>query len=194
MEKIVSLFFVFSIIFLSSCSSVTSVVSMGANAGISSKGFASSIDDSYTKAKIISKISTLNLSNLYDIKVSVSLGDVLLTGYTDNQLDRLKLLEKVVKIDGVNRVYNEIMINPSVSFKERTEDALFKSRIMTRLLFKSGINSNNFSLDVVGGNVYVIGLADNLAEKNNIENFLTNMNDIPKLITIINLKDKGNKN
>ena len=73
MEKIVSLFFVFSIIFLSSCSSVTSVVSMGANAGISSKGFASSIDDSYTKAKIISKISTLNLSNLYDIKVSVSL-------------------------------------------------------------------------------------------------------------------------
>ncbi len=167
---------------------------MGANAGISSKGFASSIDDSYTKAKIISKISTLNLSNLYDIKVSVSLGDVLLTGYTDNQLDRFKLLEKVVKTDGVNRVYNEIMINPSVSFKERTEDALFKSRIMTRLLFKSGINSNNFSLDVVGGNVYVIGLADNLAEKNNIENFLTNMNDIPKLITIINLKDKGNKN
>ena len=59
---------------------------------------------------------------------------------------------------------------------------------MTRLLFKSGINSNNYSLDVVGGNVYLIGLAENLDEKNNIESFLDKMNDIPKLVTIINLR------
>ena len=33
------------------------------------------------------------------------------------------------------------------------------------MLFKSGINSNNYSLDVVGGTVYAIGLAENLEEK-----------------------------
>ena len=161
---------------------------MAANAGVSSKGFAASVDDSYIKAKIISKISTINISNLIDVKVSVSLGDVLLTGYTNNQINRLKLVEQVSKTDGVKKVYNEIIINPSVSLRERTEDTLFRSRLMTRLLFKSGINSNNYSLDVVGGNVYLIGLAENLDEKNNIESFLDKMNDIPKLVTIINLR------
>ena len=61
---------------------------------------------------------------------------------------------------------------------------------MTRLLFKSGINSNNYSLDVVGGTVYAIGLAENLDEKTRIEDFLSKMRDIRKLVTIINIKLK----
>ena len=189
MEKIINYLCVLTCLFsISSCGTVSSVVSMAANAGVSSKGFAASVDDSYIKAKIISKISTINISNLIDVKVSVSLGDVLLTGYTNNQINRLKLVEQVSKTEGVKKVYNEIIINPSVSLRERTEDTLFRSRLMTRLLFKSGINSNNYSLDVVGGNVYLIGLAENLDEKNNIESFLDKMNDIPKLVTIINLR------
>ena len=190
MEKIINYLCILGCLFsISSCGTVSSVVSMAANAGVSSKGFTASVDDSYIKAKIISKISTINISNLIDVKVSVSLGDVLLTGYTNNQINRLKLVEQVSKTEGVKKVYNEIIINPSVSLKERTEDTLFKSRLMTRLLFKSGINSNNYSLDVVGGNVYLIGLAENLDEKNNIESFLSKMNDIPKLVTIINLRN-----
>ena len=61
----------------------------------------------------------------------------------------------------------------------------------TRLLFKSGINSNNYSLDVVGGTVYAIGLAENLEEKTTIEQFLAGMDDITKLVVIINIKQRG---
>ena len=142
---------------------------MTANAGISSKGFSASVDDTFLKTKILTKISTENLSNLTDIAVSVSLGEVLLTGYSSDQISRLKLVENVMKTEGVKKVYNEVQINPTVSFTDRTEDALFESRLMTRMLFKSGINSNNFSLDVVSGNVYIIGLADNLEEKTTVE-------------------------
>ena len=189
LEKITKYFTFLILFFLSSCSSVSSVVSMAANAGISSKGFSASVDDGYLKAKIIGNISTLNISNVVDVKASVSLGDVLLTGYSGDQLSRLKIVERVSKINGVKKVYNEIIINPNVSLKERAEDAIFESRLMTRLLFKSGINSNNYSLDVVSGTVYAIGLAENLDEKNNVENFLGKMEDIPKLVTIINLKN-----
>ena len=93
----------------------------------------------------------------------------------------------------MKKVYNEVQINPSVSFSERTEDALFESRLITRMLFKSGINSNNFSLDVVAGNVYIIGLAENLEEKNVVEKFFAEMDDIRNLITIINIKKKDAK-
>ena len=189
MEKIINLIW-FSLIFfsISTCSPVSSVVSMAANAGISSKGFSASVDDSFLKAKIIGKLSSLKLSNISDITVSTSLGEVLLTGYSSNQVNRLKIVESVWEIDGVKKIYNEIKISSSVNFSERTEDAFFESRLMTRLLFKSGINSNNYSLDVVGGTVYAIGLAENLDEKTTFEKFLSEMKDIPKLVTIINIK------
>ena len=189
MEKIINLICFFLIFFsISTCSPVSSVVSMAANAGISSKGFSASVDDSFLKAKIIGKLSSLKLSNISDITVSTSLGEVLLTGYSSNQVNRLKIIESVWEVDGVKKVYNEIKISSNVSFSERTEDALFESRLMTRLLFKSGINSNNYSVDVVGGTVYVIGLAENLDEKTTFEKFLSEMKDIPKLVTIINIK------
>ena len=166
---------------------------MTANAGISSEGFSASVDDAFLKTKILTKISTENLSNLTDISVSVSLGEVLLTGYSGDQISRLKLVENVMQTEGVKKVYNEVQINPSVSFSEKTEDALFESRLMTRMLFKSGINSNNYSLDVVAGNVYIIGLSENLEEKTIVEKFFSEMDDIRNLITIINIKKKDAK-
>ena len=166
---------------------------MTANAGISSKGFSASVDDTFLKTKIFTKISRKNLSNLTDITVSVSLGEVLLTGYSTDQISRLKLVENVIQTEGVKKVYNEVQINPSVSFSERAEDALFKSRLMTRMLFKSGINSNNFSLNVVSGNVYIIGLSEDLEEKTTVERFFSEMDDIRNLITIINIKNEDEK-
>ena len=106
MEKTINYFTFFILIFfLSSCSPVSSVVSLAANAGISSKGFSASVDDSYLKAKIIGKISTLEISNLIDVKVSVSLGEVLLTGYSNDQISRLRLIENVSKINGVKNFF-----------------------------------------------------------------------------------------
>lgn len=182
------------ILHLISCSPVSSIVSVAANAGISSKGFSASVDDTIIKAKIIKNISSLEISNFMDITVSVSMGEVLLTGYTNKQSGRLRVIESVWKVDEVKKVYNEIIVSPGVSIVEKTEDAIFESRIMTRLLFKSGINSNNFSVDVVDGTVFAIGLAENLEEKTNFEKYLGGMKDIPKLVTIINLKKKENNN
>ena len=192
-EKTKYSIFFFVFIISQSCSPVSSIVSMTANAGISSKGFSASVDDTFLKTKIFTKISTEDLSNLTDISVSISLGEVLLTGYSGDQISRLKLVENVTQTEGVKKVYNEVQINPSVSFSERTEDALFESRLMTRMLFKSGINSNNFSLDVVAGNVFIIGLAENLEEKTIVEKFFSEMDDIRNLITIINIKKKDAK-
>lgn len=195
MARIIN-FCLYCSVFLSliACSPVSSIFSAAANAGVSSKGFSASIDDTIIKAKIIKNISSLELSNFLDITVSVSMGEVLLTGYSNNQPSRLKVVESVWKVEGVKKVYNEVIILPGVSMSDKTDDAIFESRIMTRLLFKSGINSNNYSIDVVNGTVYAIGLAENLEEKTSLEQFLENMKDIPKLVTIINLKKRENNN
>ena len=60
-----------------------------------------------------------------------------------------------------------------------------ESKIKTKLLFKPGILSNNYSVDVVNKKVYVMGIAKTIEEKTLIEDYLENMNEVKKMITII---------
>ena len=188
MEKVLRLLIL--LFFLSplvSCSTISSVTALVGNSTMSTRGFSGSIEDTYLMSQIIKDISKLELKNFTNITVSVNDGNVLLTGNINSQLKRLELVQSVWKVDGVNEIYNEIMIDNSPSLLNRTEDWIFESRIKKRLLFKKGINSNNYNVDVVNGNVYVLGIASDITEKNEIDTFLKNMGDIKKLITIISL-------
>ena len=188
MEKVLRFFILlFFLSSLVSCSTISSVTALVGNSTMSTRGFSGSIEDTYLMSQIIKDISKLELKNFTNITVSVNDGNVLLTGNINSQLKRLELVQSVWKVDGVNEIYNEIMIDNSPSLLNRTEDWIFESRIKKRLLFKKGINSNNYNVDVVNGNVYVLGIASDITEKNEIDTFLKNMGDIKKLITIITL-------
>ena len=188
MEKVLRFFILLSFLSsLVSCSTISSVTALVGNSTMSTRGFSGSIEDTYLMSQIIKDISKLELKNFTNITVSVNDGNVLLTGNINSQLKRLELVQSVWKVDGVNEIYNEIMIDNSPSLLNRTEDWIFESRIKKRLLFKKGINSNNYNVDVVNGNVYVLGIASDITEKNEIDTFLKNMGDIKKLITIISL-------
>jgi osmotically-inducible protein OsmY len=141
--------------------------------------------------KIISKISSIELKNFTNIKVSVSHGNVLLAGNIESQKKRLELIKEVWQVEGVQNIYNEMNIGSSLSFSERADNLLFETRLENRLLFESGIYSNNYSIDVVNGNVYVMGTASSIEEKTKLENFLGEMKDIGKLVTIVSLPSKN---
>ena len=192
--KIISCLLIFFNLY--SCSTVSSVGAVLGNASTSTRGFSASIDDTFLMTKIITKISGVELKNFTNITVSVSHGHVLLAGNVESQNKRLELMKEVWKIEGVKKVYNEMYLGSSQTFSERADDLLFETRIKNRLLFEPGIYSNNYSVDVVNGNVYVMGTASNFDEKTKLENFLREMKDIKKLITIVSLpkKNQNNKN
>ncbi len=192
LERIVSIILI--LILTYSCSSIISGVSIVGNAGTSSKGFKSSINDSYIKTKIVTNISILDIENLTNVSVNVSKGKVLLTGYTDNYDERLEIVKSVWDIDGVKEIINELKINDAVTFSDRASDILLKTKINSQLLFKSGINSNNYNIDVVSGELYIIGFADNLDEKTEVEKLLSNLEGISKIVTIIDIPKNAKKN
>ena len=185
MGKVISLMVV--ILSLNSCSSAVSVGAFIGNAGTSSKGIKKSFSDTYLKTKVIAKISLLDIKNIANISVNVSRGTILYTGYVMSAEKRLLIVKKTWEVEGVKKIINELKIDDDVSLSQRSNDFILRSKINTRLLFKSGINSNNFSVDVVDGEVYVLGLADNINEKTEVERFLSGMTDIKKLITIIEI-------
>ncbi len=186
--KIINLFIIS--LLANSCAIVSTAGSIVGSASTSTRGFSGTVEDTYLKSKIVSKITFMKLSNFSNITVSVINGKVLLAGNIDNQEKRLELIKKVWWIDGVKEVYNEIEIGPQISFSEKTEDFIFEAKIKNRLLFESGIYSNNYSVNVVNGNVYVIGISSDIEEKTKIENFLNNMNDIKKLILLVDIQKK----
>ena len=172
---------------VNSCAIISTTGSLVGSASTSTRGFSGTIEDTYLMSKIVSKITLMKLSNFSNITVSVINGKVLLAGNIENQEKRLELIKKVWWIDGVKEVLNELEIGPRTSFSEKAEDFVFEAKIEKRLLFEPGIFSNNYSVDVVNGNVYVLGISSDIEEKTKIENFLNNMNDIKKLILLIDI-------
>ena len=172
---------------VNSCAIISTTGSLVGSASTSTRGFSGTIEDTYLMSKIVSKITLMKLSNFSNITVSVNNGKVLLAGNIENQEKRLELTKKVWWIDGVEEVYNELEIGPPISFSEKTEDFIFEAKIEKRLLFEPGIFSNNYSVDVVNGNVYVMGISSDIEEKSKVENFLNNMNDIKKLILLVDI-------
>ena len=172
---------------VNSCAIVSTAGSLVGSASTSTRGFSGTIEDTYLMSKIVSKITLMKLSNFSNITVSVINGKVLLAGNIENQEKRLELIKKVWWIDGVKEVLNELEIGPRTSFSEKAEDFIFEAKIEKRLLFEPGIFSNNYSVDVVNGNVYVMGISSDIEEKTKVENFLNNMNDIKKLILLVDI-------
>ena len=172
---------------VNSCAIISTTGSLVGSASTSTRGFSGTIEDTYLMSKIVSKITLMKLSNFSNITVSVNNGKVLLAGNIENQEKRLELTKKVWWIDGVEEVYNELEIGPPISFSEKTEDFIFEAKIEKRLLFEPGIFTNNYSVDVVNGNVYVMGISSDIEEKTKVENFLNNMNDIKKLILLVDI-------
>ena len=189
--KIINLFIISLLV--NSCAIVSTAGSIVGSASTSTRGFSGTVEDTYLMSKIVSKITFMKLSNFSNITVSVMNGKVLLAGNIDNQEKRLELIKKVWWIDGVKEIYNEVEIGPQISFSEKTEDFIFETKIKNRLLLEPGIYSNNYSVDVVNGNVYIMGISSDIEEKTKIENFLNNMNDIKKLILLVDIQKNYNK-
>jgi len=174
-------------ILINSCTTVASVTAMVGNASTSEKGFTKTLEDTYMMSKILAKITSLKIQNFVNVKVSVFFAEVLITGYTNDQESRLSIINSIWEVKGVKKIYNEIEIGDGPSLAERTEDIILQSKIKTKLLFKPGILSNNYSIDVVNKKVYVIGVASNVDEKALVDKYLSEIDGIRKLVTIISL-------
>ncbi len=172
---------------VNSCAIATTTGSLVGSASTSARGFSGTLEDTYLMSKIVSKITLMKLSNFSNITVSVINGKVLLAGNIENQEKRLELIKKVWWVDGVKEVLNELEIGPRTSFSQKAEDFIFEAKIEKRLLFEPGIFSNNYSVNVVNGKVYVMGISSDIEEKIKVENFLNNMNDIKKLILLLDI-------
>ena len=142
---------------------------------------------------ILAQLKNLYFSNnemiFFNVSVDVVEGRILLTG-TVNQIDqRIEATKLAWGIVGVIEVINEIQINNDESILDYADDLIMKTKINARLLLEQDVLNINYSVEVVNGIVYLIGIAQNQEELDIVITISENIYGVQNVISYVRLKD-----
>ncbi|WP_207002059.1 BON domain-containing protein [Trinickia mobilis] len=114
-------------------------------------------EDREIQVKALSQISS-SLPDEAHVNVTVFNRRVLLTGEVPSEQDKQQAETIVRGINNVNRIINELAVQPKSSFSSRANDSYLEGRVKTALIAEKGISANDFKVVSERGNVYLMGL------------------------------------
>ncbi len=85
-------------------------------------------------------------------------GVLLVHGQTHSTVIKENLEKTCMKIKGVKRVYNGLTIEDNVSMGQSSKDSWITTKIKTKFIGESGINTNTFKVVTENGTVYLMGV------------------------------------
>ena len=173
MKKSLSLFIISCLcalpLVLSACAPVAvGVGAAAAAAGTTEKGLATSISDALIHTKISETYFKDDLGLYGDVNIEVNQGSVLLTGAVQNPEDASNAVGLAWQVHGVVEVIDEIDVRDKPALQDRAKDLAASAELRTKLITDIDVHSLNFSIDVVGGVIYLSGVAQSEAEMNKV--------------------------
>jgi len=153
------------------------------------RSFNSYVEDTIILAQLKNLYFSNNEMIFFNVSVDVVEGRILLTG-TVNQIDqRIEATKLAWGIVGVIEVINEIQINNDESILDYADDLIMKTKINARLLLEQDVLNINYSVEVVNGIVYLIGIAQNQVELDIVITISKNTYGVQNVISYVRLKD-----
>ena len=146
------------------------------------------IDDALIKTKIKNIYFDINENIFFSVDVEVIQGRVMLTGTVDNIDLRIEATRIAWGVEGVNTVINELQISNSDSILNYADDLVISTKIKAKLLFDKDISYLNFTVETVNGIVYLIGIAQNEEERQQVIETCRNVFGVVDVIDYINIK------
>jgi osmotically-inducible protein OsmY len=129
------------------------------------RSIGSRVDDNVIYVEINRLFLEKDTNDLFaNVTVNVRHKRVMLTGNAKAQETAENAVALAWKAKNVQEVINEIEVNPDASLWDSANDALIKKNLEARYLVTKGVWVINYSIDVVHGTVYMLGIAHNRAE------------------------------
>ncbi|MGK0401518.1 MAG: osmotically-inducible protein OsmY [Candidatus Azotimanducaceae bacterium] len=142
---------------------------------------------------IHTKISALWLDHsdalLTSAYISISEGRVLLTGSVPTQKMRVDAVRLAWKTAGVKEVINEIQVTSSGGMSGFARDGWISTKLKTRLTLDKQVVSINYSIDTVGGTIYLMGIAQNPAELERVRNHARQIKYVRRIVSHVIMKN-----
>ena len=175
---------------LSACSPAGIATGAGAATGIAvarEGGLRGSIKDTRINADIADKWFKYDVETFSKLNVTVNQGRVLLTGVVQNPEDRVEAVRLAWQVEGVEQVINEISIADSEGVRGYIKDTWITTRLRTKMTFDKQIQSINFSVDTVQGNVYLMGVAHTEDERSRVKALARTIPNVKQVVSYIKL-------
>ena len=189
--KLIILFF--SFIFISGCQSAyVATMSKAVLVDKEERSFNNFVEDTIILAQLKNSYFSNNEKIFFNVSVEVTEGRVLLTGSVEQIDERIEATKLAWGIEGVNEVINEIQISNDEGILDYADDLIMKTKINAKLLLDKDILNLNYSVEVVNGIVYLIGIAQSQEELNSVMNISENTYGVQNVISYVRLKDINN--
>jgi len=156
------------------------------------RSFSNYVDDTLILAQLKNEYFSYNEKIFFQVSIEVIEGRILLTGSVEQIDERIEATKLAWGIEGVNEVINEIQISNDETILDYADDLIMKTKISAKLLLEKNILNLNYSIEVVNGTVYLIGIAQNQKELDNVVSISKNTYGVQDVISYVRLKDNLN--
>jgi len=150
------------------------------------------VDDTTIWAAVKERLVRHNAQELLTgVNVEVIEGRVHLTGTVTSTETRIDAVRLAWQVKGVKEVVNEIQIVP---LEEKTlgsiaHDSWISTQIRSKMLFNTDIRSLNFSIDVVRGTAYLMGIARSQHELDALTEIASTTPGVNKVISYVRVEN-----
>lgn len=176
---------------LSSC--VPAVIMGGGSAGagvVEEGGVGGAATDTRIRMQISSDLLQKSESLYHAVNLNVRGGRVLITGSVETEELKETAGTVAEKTEGVTQVYNELQLAKAGGVLSYSNDVLISRSLKSRLVFDKSVFSVNYDVDVIKGVVYILGVAQNELEREQVIAHARDMSDVKRVVPYIILKDE----
>ncbi|MDA9864810.1 BON domain-containing protein [Pelagibacterales bacterium] len=153
------------------------------------RSFNNYVEDTIILAQLKNEYFSNNENIFFQVSVDVIEGRVMLTGSVEQIDERIEATKLAWGIKGVNEVINEIQISNDEGILDYADDLVMKTKINAKLLLEKNILNLNYSVEVVNGIVYLIGIAQDQKELDAVTEISKNTYGVISVISYVRLKD-----
>ena len=180
--------------FVTACSPVGLAVGAGASLGVASAregGLSQSASDLRIKTMISDKWFKYDLSTFAKLNLTVNHGRVLITGVVQDPDHRVEAVRLAWQVDGVKQVINEIRVADGEGLPGFVRDQWITTRLRTALTFDRAVQSINYSIDTVGGTIYLMGVAQHQDELDRVIDVARTIPNVSQVVSYVKMAGEG---
>ncbi len=165
----------------------------GAAAGVETvrqeRTIGNAVDDVRIKTELDAKLAADSAGLFLRASTTVVEGRVLLAGNVTKPEDRLTATRLAWSINGVRKVDNDMEVTDRSGWLDAAGDFVIQTELAAALLADGSIKDVNYTVDVVHGVVYLMGVGQNQTEVDRVVQHAHNLSGVKRVENYVVLKD-----
>jgi len=176
---------------LPACSPLGVATGAAATVGVAAAqegGVSGAVSDTWIQAQINKTWLEYDVNTFAKLNTEVNQGRVLITGVVQDPEDRVEAIRLAWQVKGVQQVINEIRIADSEGIQGFVRDNWIATRIRAAITLDRDVQSLNYSIDVVQGVVYLMGVAQSQQELNRVIETARTIPHVKQVVSYVKLR------